>query len=79
MLGVKADKLYPVDTIWRIRATARLIDSESKLIAGPFHFDVTGRAYSGDTVLAEEALGHRRRQTLMDRLADDIAQHLFER
>ncbi len=79
MLGTKEDKLIPVDSIWRIQATARLIDSGKVLIAGPFQFEVAGRAFSGDNVQAEESLGHHRRQSLLDDLADEIARHLFEK
>ncbi len=78
MLTTRDDRLTPVDTIWNITARARIVRADGAELVEARHFDVQGRAYSGGTVLAEESLGHRRRQALLDDLSDVIARSFFE-
>ncbi len=78
MLTTRDDRLTPVDTIWNITARARIVRADGAELVESQHFEVQGRAYSGGTVLAEESLGHRRRQALLDDLSDAIARSFFE-
>ncbi|MCP4674966.1 MAG: hypothetical protein GY854_05565 [Deltaproteobacteria bacterium] len=78
MLTTRDDRLTPVDTIWHIIVEARITRLGDDEAQAPEQFEAQGRAYSGGTVLAEESLGHRRRQALLDDLADAIATYFFE-
>ncbi len=78
MLTTRDDRLTPVDTVWNITVEAKITRLGDDDLAPLEQFEAQGRAYSGGTVLAEESLGHRRRQVLLDDLADDIARFFFE-
>jgi hypothetical protein len=78
MLGTREGHLIPLDSIWRIRADARLTGPDGLEIAGSDQFQVVGRSYSGGNPQAEESLGDRRRLSLVDDLADAVVAYLFE-
>jgi hypothetical protein len=78
MLTARKDRLSPVDSIESIVAEYKLTDAAGVSLVEPDRIEVSGRAYSGGSPLAEESLGQRRRQALRDALADDIALRLFD-
>ena len=78
-LSAREGRLVPLDTIVDIRVEVKISDSGGDRIVGPEVVGVGGRAYSGGSVMAEEASGHMRRQALVDRLAGEIVSRFFER
>jgi hypothetical protein len=79
MLGTEGDQLVPVDTLWRIKAEARVIGVDGTNLKGPSQFEVKGRSFAeGGSPLGQEALGQRERTDLLDDLADAIVSKLFE-
>jgi outer membrane lipopolysaccharide assembly protein LptE/RlpB len=79
MLGTEGERLVPVDTLWRIKAEARVVDAGGKNLKGPAKFDVQGRSFAqGGSPLGQEALSQRERTELLDDLADAIVSKLFE-
>jgi hypothetical protein len=78
MLGVENDRLVPLDTIWSIRVETTIRSTNGTMLAEPEVLLAHGRAFSGDSPTSEEALGKRRRQALLEDLAEYIARYLFE-
>lgn len=78
MLTAREDRLRPVDSIESVVAEFTLTSSGGKTLVEPDRVEASGRAYSGGGPLAEESLGQRRRQALLDELADAIAERLVE-
>jgi outer membrane lipopolysaccharide assembly protein LptE/RlpB len=78
MLTASNGRLKPMDTIWSIAATVTVSKPGAPALAGPRRFEVKGRSFSGDGVLAEESLGERRRVALIDDLVDQIVADMFE-
>lgn len=74
---LERNRLIPIDTIWRIQTEAELTEPGGAQIASGEQFMVEGRAFSPSGALSEESLGHRRRQALLDDLADAISKRLF--
>jgi outer membrane lipopolysaccharide assembly protein LptE/RlpB len=79
MVSTEDGRLVPEDAIWSVRAVARLVDPGGRPLAEPVWISRRGRASTGGSVHAEQALGHRRRLQLLDELADGIVAELFER
>ncbi len=77
MLSVESGELVPADIIVQIVVSARLADADGEIIQGPKDFEANGRAYTGETPLAEEALASRRLTALLEDIADAVAMHFF--
>jgi hypothetical protein len=78
MLEVRNGHLDPLETVWYVRAEARLENPAGRVIRGPRLFEVGGRSYAGGNPAADESLGNSRRQALQDDLADTIIEYLFQ-
>jgi hypothetical protein len=78
MVTAANGRLVPVDTLWTIRVEARLVGPGDRSLSMTEVFERQGRAYSGGSVRAEEALGGRSRLALLDELADVIVRSLLE-
>ena len=78
MLGVRNNRLVPLDTMWSIRVEATIRSANGTTLTEPEVLLAHGRAFSGDSAMSEEALGKRRRQVLLEDLAEYVAQYLFE-
>lgn len=78
MLTTRNDRLAPVDTIECIVVEYRLVDLRGVVLTDTQSVEVSGRAYSGGSPLAEESLGQRERRALLDKLADAVAERLME-
>ena len=78
MLTSQDDRLRPVDSIESIAVEYLLKSSSGEEMTEVDIVEVSGRAYSGGSPLAEESLGQRERQALLDELADAISVNLLE-
>ena len=76
MLGTAGDRLVPVDIRWEVTAEAAVVDAGGAR-SDPVQVRAVGRSVAGDGVTAEEELGDRTRQQLVDELAREIVRALF--
>jgi hypothetical protein len=76
MLGTSGERLVPVDLRWEVTAEAAVVGADG-VRAGPTEVRVDGRSMAGGGATAEEALGDRARQSLMEELAREIVRVLF--
>jgi hypothetical protein len=77
MLGTAGDRLVPVDLRWEVAAESAVVGPDGGARAGPLEVRVEGSSVARGGVTAEETLGARAREELMDELAREIVRAMF--
>jgi len=79
MLGMRDSRLVSIDNTWDIQVDARLLNPAGETVIGPEIISVRRRVFQGGNALAEESLGRRKKQALLDEISAEIAHRFFQR
>ena len=77
MLTIENQHVVPVDSILSLSVEVGLVDAAGESLIESQMLEVKGRAISGNSPLDEESLAQRRREGLLDDMAEMIVSYLF--